>query len=278
MADKGRTIEKVTPELAKKYLESSKLKRSVSQRVVAGYAALMARGLWHPYPPIEFDGEDHLVNGHQRLHAIVLCDTSVDLEVVRGVPEEVHSELDTGRPRSMHDLFRMYRPNTEYDNYKSASVKIAARLLTGQEQRVRSLIEYDLWERPFRDGVKWATKELWTKPGKGNVARASGVSGALVFAYKSHPEKVAEFGEKLLNGENLKAGSPPLVLRNSLLRDPPGRKGGEFRAVLSRQVLNAVLAYINNETMGRVTSDDTGRQFFLDAYKRTQKISIDAAE
>lgn len=99
-------VETITPEMARKYLATSKGNRTISRPTVAAYARDMANGNWMLNgEPIAFDIEGHLVNGHHRLYACIEANTSFTTNVARGVPNT--AIFDQNRVRSMRDQFKL---------------------------------------------------------------------------------------------------------------------------------------------------------------------------
>ena len=77
-------VEKITPELAKKYLANNKINRGLNKNSVAKYATSMQEGRWKLNgEPIQFNCDGTLINGQHRLQACVRADTSFDTLVAR---------------------------------------------------------------------------------------------------------------------------------------------------------------------------------------------------
>jgi len=87
MAKKRTRIVSVTPARARKMLAKIKAARVLSSRRIARYAEAMARGAWvhDALPPIAFDTDGALVDGHHRLRAVDRSGATVRMLVVEGV-------------------------------------------------------------------------------------------------------------------------------------------------------------------------------------------------
>ena len=103
-----QTIERVTPTMAQKYLESSAGNRPISITTVKSYAATMENGGWKVNGvPIVFDSNGKLIDGHHRLQAVILADRSIELTVTRGVEPDVFTTFDCGRHRNLGQILAM---------------------------------------------------------------------------------------------------------------------------------------------------------------------------
>jgi len=98
-------IETVSPECARRWLgESQTHNRSLRERTVSKYAALMRDGSWMPgVGSITFDAHGALADGQHRLHAIVASGVSVPMVVVRGVHPDARLWADTNIVRTTTD-------------------------------------------------------------------------------------------------------------------------------------------------------------------------------
>ena len=106
----GRTVtlEQITPELAKKYLDSMPNNRRVRHRVVRELVAAMNKGEWFAtVEPIHFDTTGHLRNGQHRLTAIEVTGKTAEFMVVRGATEDEIDAIDTGNRRLPGDILSL---------------------------------------------------------------------------------------------------------------------------------------------------------------------------
>lgn len=97
-------VETITPQMAQEWLALNAHNRNASKARVRAYARDMARGHW-PYTgdPIRFNGNGELIDGQQRLMAVVESGKSLQALVIRGLPVEVRENLDQGRSRTAAD-------------------------------------------------------------------------------------------------------------------------------------------------------------------------------
>lgn len=88
----------ITPEMAKKWLESNSNNRPVSKKHVAGIVRSIKSGLWrYTGDPIRFSITGRLLDGQHRLHACMQSGIPIECLVIRGLPDEVFTHLDTNQ-------------------------------------------------------------------------------------------------------------------------------------------------------------------------------------
>lgn len=110
-----QTIEVITPEVAKVYLDKNlPNNRKINKGQVSYYARMMSEGQWVcDGTPISFDENGHLVNGQHRLSACVEAGVPFETAVNRNVPENSFFVMDKGYSRrSSQDLSIAGIPNS----------------------------------------------------------------------------------------------------------------------------------------------------------------------
>lgn len=101
-------IETVTPEMAKDWLEGQAKNRKWKRDVVDRYKSEMVQGNWQINgQPIIIDAQGRLIDGQHRLMAIIETGLSIKMLIVRGIREDAIKTIDTGKKRSMGDIFQM---------------------------------------------------------------------------------------------------------------------------------------------------------------------------
>ena len=101
--------EKVSPDVAMTMLQTMRANRKVVQAHVATLTEAMRRKEWieEAGDPIRFNGNGELIDGQNRLWAIVESGATLRFNVIRGLPNEAMSILDTGRRRSLKDFLHL---------------------------------------------------------------------------------------------------------------------------------------------------------------------------
>lgn len=123
------TLERITPEIAKRYLERNVNNRPASE----ANCELMTEEFRFNYhlngEPIKFDDEGNLADGQTRLTAIIRSGRTVDIWVCRNLDSDAVDILDRGRRRSnAHVLARRHEENY---NMLAAAVRCVFHLLQG---------------------------------------------------------------------------------------------------------------------------------------------------
>lgn len=108
MSQPTTCIEKITPELAKSYLDTCNIdNRKIRPGMVSKYANYMITGEWVLSDQcISFDLTGKLINGQHRLLAIVQSGVTIKAMVARHMPEDSFKYLDQGATRSKSDLHK----------------------------------------------------------------------------------------------------------------------------------------------------------------------------
>jgi hypothetical protein len=97
-------IVNVTPEMAEAWLAGNTVNRKIRIDAVNQYASDMLSGRWSlSADAICFSPDGLLLNGQHRLNAVIAADVTVPMLVLRNVPVEAMSNMDTGRKRSAAD-------------------------------------------------------------------------------------------------------------------------------------------------------------------------------
>lgn len=130
-----QTIERITPTMAKKYLETSRGNRPISQDTVRSYAKTMMDGKWRLNGvPIIFDSEKRLLDGHHRLHAIIAANRAIEMSVTYGVDSDVFTTYDCGRHRSLGQILAM----NGIESYNNVAAVVAVNTTLEMTGRIRS--------------------------------------------------------------------------------------------------------------------------------------------
>ncbi|MDG4796195.1 hypothetical protein [Micromonospora sp. WMMD1082] len=102
----------ITPAMAEQWLGKNLHNRNVRPRVVELYARDMAAGAWELNgEAIKFAVDGTLLDGQHRLHAIVKAASTVPALVIRGLPRETQTTMDTGAKRTSGDALALLGEN-----------------------------------------------------------------------------------------------------------------------------------------------------------------------
>lgn len=102
------TEELITPEIAREYLTYNTHNRGLKRDRIVLFKEEMLLGRWRLNGEgIVFSKSGVLLDGQNRLHAIIAADIPVWMLVVRGVEDEVRESMGTGTPRSLADALKL---------------------------------------------------------------------------------------------------------------------------------------------------------------------------
>jgi hypothetical protein len=103
------SYELIWPEMATKWLNSSPYNRVMNDRVVSAICEHMNMGRWiMHFSMIALDEDGNLLNGHHSCVGIEKVGKPQWCRVLRNVPRELVSLLDTVNPRRAQDYLRMF--------------------------------------------------------------------------------------------------------------------------------------------------------------------------
>lgn len=115
----------VTPEMATRWLERNIGNRRFKPQEINRYARDMAAGNWKfTGEPIKFAKDGRLLDGQNRLAAIVKSGCSILMSVVRGLDDEAQRVMDTGAKRTSADDLQMFA-GEKHATSLAAAVKFA---------------------------------------------------------------------------------------------------------------------------------------------------------
>lgn len=101
-------VVEVTPELAKKWLSNNPNNRTPKARKITRYANDMLADKWYMTgEPIKFDPSGALLDGQNRLYAVIQADKPVTMLVARGIERQAQAVMDTGVSRTAADALKM---------------------------------------------------------------------------------------------------------------------------------------------------------------------------
>lgn len=259
------SIENVTPEIARAYLNTSQGNRPISKVTLNTYVDAMRKGKWMLNgEPIIFDVNGHLTNGHHRLEAVIEAGVAIETVVCHGAPTEAFTTYDCGRHRKAGQIFAM----KGVKNYNVvASVVLANETLktTGRiwanntsSKGHRMRTNSESWEAYLKDpdGFSWAGTEAARICGRTSLLKRSWVGGLLYYLTHTggyNRERVIYFLESIntLDTNEVPGAS---TLQKKLLREKI--RGNDIKApLLFAYLVKAWNAYITNRPIAKLIYD-----------------------
>ena len=261
-------LETITPEIAAKWLSSSKSNRPIRSEQVAALVTALKAGLFRTNgETIIFDEEDCLMNGHHRLMAIALSGVTVQMAVARGVAREAITTLDSGAIRTMGDHLSL---NGESNATVRASyVRSAIRAVSGITFELKTMDAFKMWEKLFAPGMdEWLALGLRNK----NPFRKASVAGPLIMMYRKDPAALKGVYESLATGASIPSGSAVLTLREYLmaLDARSAHVAADTPDTTAAKIASLVHAHIENRPMKRTAASWDSLEWFRKAYARTE--------
>ena len=243
-------IETITPRDAQRYLAHNTNNRTMKRTAVRRWAAAMLRGEWMLNgEAIKFSAKGTLLDGQNRLQAVVESGVTIQALVVRGLPEETQDTMDTGLLRSGADV--LYRHGFS----DAASLSAAATYLF--KFRTKQLRPGQAYLSPTRVEIlelAQANPGLSASIGVAHRLQkrlhcSRALSAALHHWFSEIDQADADlFFESLISGENLRQGSPIFALRRWLEQTAITSKRANAY-VVSASFIKAWNAFRSNEEM-----------------------------
>lgn len=247
------SIVNVTPALARELLKDNTRNRNIAERTVKAYARDMAAGKWHLNGEAIKRAEDGtLLDGQQRLSAVVEADTAVDMVFVDGLPLEAQDTMDQGRKRTFADQLairgehnvnvlaavarRVYQWQHGDTRFGTANLPTASELAD-------IIAKYPGLRRSSEVGAR--TTQNFRATTATVVGTAHHILGDV------DQGLAAEFFALFETGANLGEGHPVLALRNRLVRDKMMAKRVPFHLAFALFV-RAWNAHVEGRTLDRI--------------------------
>lgn len=208
--------ERVTPAIAREWLKANTSNRTIRRRNVESLAREMKDGRWQfNFEPIMFSKSGRLLNGQHRLEAVILSDTTVELPVIRDVPDEVQITLDQGARRTAaDDLMTEGFHNTHRLAAAARIILMWNKALPTKSSGVTKteIVEFIRQNPDLADFVSMVNG----RKGGNDLIPVSALAavGWMATHAPQYKSKFDQFLDGLQSGAGLSPDSPVLVLRN----------------------------------------------------------------
>lgn len=214
------TVEEIDPIKAKEYLNNNTHNRRLRTRNIVRFADDMRRGDWKwTGEPIQFSKTGVLLNGQNRLSALIEAGVTLPFVVVRGLEDQAQDDMDTGAPRSFSDVLTLRGESSAHG--LSALVRRVAAWQAGERRGVakpaepltHSLLLRTLEAHPeLREVQQHAHRVASRVPG----IAASSVGLLWWLCDQLDPDDALFFFDRLADGQGLVKGDPIFELRRWL--------------------------------------------------------------
>lgn len=241
----------ISPEVARQMLGYNTHNRNEKPVFQTRYAADMVAGNWTwTGEPIRFAADGTLIDGQNRLLALVAAEVTLPFLVIHGLPMEAQEDIDTGAARKFQDVLALRgEPNA---THLAALVRRVAAWEKGRRSSLNSVVtsyhalSHTLERHPeLRDIVNPSRK----------VADGCGLTGAAtglcMWVFQQIDQEDSDFFfARLGDGQGLVKGDPIFELRRTLHESNDKRKGARNETYLLAITVKAWNAYRNGETVG----------------------------
>lgn len=285
MAKRTATFEIVTPEKAEKWLaECNTHNRRENEARSDRYANYIRKHQFATtHQGIAFDQDGVLLDGQNRLRAIIKAHTAVELLVVRGLDRTINNGvdidiqglMDVGGSRSAGQQL-MLDYGMQNANRKAAAAKIIIAMTTtsgiGKGVGIPEILEV---VKIFGEDIDAVLGVRWKDP----TFKVAPIFGVLSFAYSIAPEKVTWFTERLASMENVPSKSQVAHLYHWLQKNQTAAQTGSGgRMVFCRVVALAVANHLRGVKRGLPTKNDAITDEGIEYLKECNRAKVIAVQ
>lgn len=220
------TIEEIGPKEAAEILSKNlACQRHIRPSHIKYIAREMSENRWVTNgDTIVFSDSDKLINGQNRMTAVVKSGTTQQFIVVRGIPESAFHTIDRNAVRTHADLNQIAGKNIP--GYRSSVCGV----LWKHERAASRDGSINMFDRPDYEDLDEIDKKnsnaieishQFTSAANKTLGLPPSITGAcfVLIANKRGIADAQEFVTRLINGDMLAVGNPILVLRNTLVAD-----------------------------------------------------------
>lgn len=259
-------IQTVTPDLAKKYLDSNSRNRNLREAHIISLAKLMTDGLFGlSNDAIAFDEDGVLINGQHRMNAVIRSNTSQRFLVVDGLPEGAQFSMDRGIGRKVGDTLTIlgFSNTTE----RAASSRLLHFYLDGilasKDGRGRHEPMEALEIIKSHPGMFDVSLPFILRLAK-DLSPVHNKHGESIFFHylfsQVSPELADDFFTNLAKGANLPDRHAVLVLRNTLIKNKTHKQSKLTPKTIQAYIIKAWNSFAAQKPIGALKFAD-GEQF-----------------
>jgi hypothetical protein len=211
------TIESITPEIAREYLQHNYGNRRLRPRLVAMFAREIKMGRWRMNGQgIIFAQSGRLFDGQHRLEAVILAGMPVRMSVTRGADDDSFATIDQGAKRTAGDDLRALGVAN------ALAIAAGARLIlawqSGGNPRNAQISKTEIADFVLKHNIDLQRAYTETYQTRVAVPTSAMIAIHMMATESNDPDilrKMHVFVRGLVTGADLRADSPILVLRNT---------------------------------------------------------------
>jgi hypothetical protein len=241
----------VSPRLAEDYLDGMGVNRNLKTWKIAQMAADMAAGRWVPtHQGIAFNQRGELIDGQNRMWAVIESGATVIMLVVRGLPDGAMPITDTGTPRSTNDSAKIAGIDWSTGKITSTAARMMFGATSPRSMRAPSRSEELEFIQEHEEALRFVS-DVFSSHKRG--VNQAGTRAAVGRAWYYVPEDTLRaFVSVLMNGygQNGAGDSGALLLFSWLMRMADVNASGGSNAVdVYLKTQRAIKAFVDREEL-----------------------------
>lgn len=252
-------LEKITPEIAKRYLGNNVRNRNLKQRLVEQLASDIKGGDFHvTHQGIAFDAENNLIDGQHRLSAIILADKPVQMYVTRGLHKEMMNVVDIGSKRTQADVLSIhgYGNSTTLSAAGQVYYSFLNRDLNSLANKKRYVNNFKLLEFVKEHPELLKAVEVTHSNKRMKMLGSAGIIAAFYCIFhRNNKTKAAEFFRVLVDNHSEKRNHPAVILNEHILRKR-AQNVKVTRAYLMAALIRAWENFVNDNFTNNIVLKD----------------------
>ncbi len=262
-------IKTITPSMAEKWLRVNNThNRPLYEKTIENYAREMKAGAWTvTNQGIGFADDGTLLDGQQRLSAIVKAGIPVKMLVVTGLPRtyanngsgELFTQdvIDGNKPRTPGDILHLSH-GVDNANAKMAIANMIVCAIKGV-RKISPRVAYNIINL-YSDEIEFAFSNRRQVKGLSYTPAMTGI----ILAAKVDLDKAMDFKEKYFNGVKLDTGSPALTFREYMIgRINKHGAGRGIRMTVLNYCLTALKHHFDGKPLRKLVATDANLEHFL---------------
>jgi hypothetical protein len=230
----------VSPAQAAEWLGKMPIQRRMRRNKVETHKRRILGGRWKVLPHgIVLDWNGVVIDGQHRLTALVECDRPLPMRVTFNTDPNLFVDIDDGAvPKDLADMLKHEGVAPGLTTNMAMIVRMLWRAKQGRSALENSLQPSNQEGREVYYQYAEVLKEASELAVRARViAPSPGLLGYYLFlGLEQDAGRTRAFARKLPTGEDLKAGDPALLLRNTFLKD---RAAGVVRPPVDQAIMAA---------------------------------------
>lgn len=249
-------VMKISPALAETWLEANTFNRTISRHTVERYTADMKNGSWRlNHQGIAFDDSGTLVDGQQRLTAIIKSGATVEMMETWGADRVGIDEL---RSRSTADVVKFGGLSNWAERKHLECAKQMITLTTKDSKSVAikpSTIQLVEFADKNKDAIEFS-ESLFSSHEKG--ISTAGTRGVIATAYYHFSkDDLVEFCDTLYTGIVTSPDRSAVIRAREMLKAGGFSGGGASRIQAAWKLMRAIKAFSERQQLARLMSQSS---------------------